>query len=77
MITASHNKPAYNGYKVYWDDGSQIIAPVDKDITSEVKAITDYKMIKKISRKDAEEKAKGREEGFKGRTENHESREEG
>ena len=56
MITASHNKPEYNGYKVYWDDGSQIVAPVDKDIMSEVKAITDYKQIKEISQEEAEEK---------------------
>lgn len=56
MITASHNKPAYNGYKVYWDDGSQIIAPVDVEITNEVKKITDYKMIKVMDRKEAEEK---------------------
>ncbi len=56
MITASHNKPEYNGYKVYWDDGSQIISPVDKDIMNEVKAITDYKSIKEIS----EEEAKSR-----------------
>ena len=56
MITASHNKPAYNGYKVYWDDGSQIIAPVDVGITNEVKKITDYKMIKVMDRKEAEEK---------------------
>ena len=56
MITASHNKPAYNGYKVYWDDGSQIISPVDKDIMSEVKAITDYKVIKEISQEEAESK---------------------
>lgn len=56
MITASHNKPKYNGYKVYWDDGSQIIAPVDKDIMSEVQAITDYKAIKEISIEEAKEK---------------------
>ena len=45
MITASHNPPKYNGYKVYWEDGSQIISPVDKDITNEVKNIKDYKSI--------------------------------
>ncbi len=56
MITASHNKPAYNGYKVYWDDGSQIISPVDTDIMKEVKAITDYKEIKTISKEEAEKK---------------------
>ena len=53
MITASHNKPQYNGYKVYWDDGAQIISPVDKGIMDEVKAITDYKAIKEISEQDA------------------------
>ena len=37
MITASHNKPEYNGYKVYWDDGAQIISTVDKGIMDEVK----------------------------------------
>ncbi len=56
MITASHNKPQYNGYKVYWDDGSQIISPVDKEIMDEVKAITDYKSIKEISKEEAENK---------------------
>ncbi len=56
MITASHNKPQYNGYKVYWDDGSQIINPVDKDIMSEVKAVTDYKSIKEISEEEAKSK---------------------
>ena len=56
MITASHNKPEYNGYKVYWDDGAQIISPVDKGIMDEVKAITDYKTIKEISEEEAKEK---------------------
>ena len=53
MITASHNKPEYNGYKVYWDDGAQIISPVDKGIMDEVKAISDYKSIKQISEEEA------------------------
>ena len=56
MITASHNKPEYNGYKVYWDDGAQIISPVDKGIMDEVKAFTDYKTIKEISEEEAKEK---------------------
>ena len=56
MITASHNKPKYNGYKVYWDDGAQIISPVDKGIMDEVKNITDYRVIKKISEEEAVEK---------------------
>lgn len=50
MITASHNPPKYNGYKVYWEDGAQIVPPVDKDIINEVKAIEDYKEIKKTSK---------------------------
>ena len=53
MITASHNPPKYNGYKVYWDDGSQIIAPRDKDIIAEVRAISDFKEIKTISKEEA------------------------
>lgn len=56
MITASHNKPEYNGYKVYWDDGSQIISPVDKEIMNEVNSISDYKLIKTISEEEAKEK---------------------
>lgn len=54
VITASHNPPQYNGYKVYWADGAQITAPKDKQIISEVNAVTDYSEIKLISKEDAE-----------------------
>lgn len=37
MITASHNPPEYNGYKVYWSDGAQIVPPIDNDIITEVR----------------------------------------
>ena len=53
MITASHNPPKYNGYKVYWDDGSQIVAPRDKDIIAKVRAISDFKEIKTMSKEEA------------------------
>ena len=42
VVTASHNPPEYNGYKVYWEDGAQITAPRDTEIIKEVNAITDY-----------------------------------
>ena len=54
MITASHNPPKYNGYKVYWDDGSQIVAPRDKDIIGKVRNVEKYSQIKTISREEAE-----------------------
>ena len=41
-ITASHNPPEYNGYKVYWEDGAQITPPHDTGIMDEVKKVTDY-----------------------------------
>ncbi|MCR5102476.1 MAG: phospho-sugar mutase [Butyrivibrio sp.] len=42
MVTASHNPPEYNGYKVYWEDGAQVTPPHDTGIISEVNSITDY-----------------------------------
>ena len=56
MITASHNPPKYNGYKVYWDDGAQIVNPRDVDIIGKVKAVTNFSEIKTIDRKEAEAK---------------------
>ena len=46
IITASHNPKEYNGYKVYWDDGGQIVAPHDKNIISEVKKISSINEIR-------------------------------
>lgn len=53
MITASHNPPKYNGYKVYWEDGAQIVPPVDKGIIDEVNKIEDYSKIKTITKEEA------------------------
>ncbi len=44
-ITASHNPPEYNGYKVYWEDGAQITPPHDSGIMGEVKKVTDYNTV--------------------------------
>ena len=53
VVTASHNPPEYNGYKVYWEDGAQIVPPTDGEIIAEVNAITDYSVIKMMNLEDA------------------------
>lgn len=52
-ITASHNPPEYNGYKVYWSDGGQIVPPYDTQIISEVNAISDFNDVKCITEEQA------------------------
>lgn len=54
-ITASHNPPEYNGYKVYWEDGAQITPPHDTGIMDEVKKVTDYAMVKTMTLEAAKE----------------------
>jgi hypothetical protein len=46
VITASHNPKEYNGYKVYWNDGAQIVAPHDNNIIEEVRSVSSVKQIK-------------------------------
>ena len=53
VITASHNPPEYNGYKVYWEDGAQIVEPIDKDIINEVGNIKDFSTIKTMTKEEA------------------------
>lgn len=54
VITASHNPPEYNGYKVYWEDGAQITYPKDIEIIAEVNKVKDYKSVKMMDKESAE-----------------------
>ncbi len=54
VVTASHNPPEYNGYKVYWEDGAQVTAPKDREIIEEVKSIKDYHTVKTMAKADAQ-----------------------
>lgn len=56
VVTASHNPPEYNGYKVYWEDGAQVTAPFDKQIIEEVQSIKDYHTVKTMPKEEAMEK---------------------
>lgn len=56
VITASHNPPQYNGYKVYWEDGGQIVPEQAREIIAEIKEVDDLELVKIMERKEAEEK---------------------
>ena len=53
VVTASHNPPEYNGYKVYWEDGAQVTSPKDTDIITEVNNVTDYHTVKTMDKEKA------------------------
>ena len=56
VLTASHNPPEYNGYKVYWADGAQVVAPRDKGIITEVNAVANFGQIQRMEKAEAVEK---------------------
>lgn len=56
VVTASHNPPEYNGYKVYWSDGCQVTSPRDKEIIAEVNKIAEFEQVKYIEENEGVEK---------------------
>ncbi|MGK0464949.1 phospho-sugar mutase, partial [Clostridium sp.] len=56
VVTASHNPKEYNGYKVYWEDGAQILSSTAKGITDKIQLITDFSAIKLMDMGEAKEK---------------------
>lgn len=56
VITASHNPPQYNGYKVYWSDGGQVVAPIAEELIAEANSIQDFSEIKCMDECDIKEK---------------------
>ena len=56
VVTASHNPVEYNGYKVYWEDGAQVVEPHASGIVNEVNEIKDFNKIKIMSEEEAKEK---------------------
>jgi len=56
VVTASHNPREYNGYKVYWEDGAQILSSIADAITDKIQSITDFSSIKLMDMKEAKEK---------------------
>ena len=55
VITASHNPAEYNGYKVYWEDGGQVIPEQAREIIAEINEIDDFDLVKRIEKEDAQE----------------------
>ncbi len=56
MITASHNPPIYNGFKAFWNDGAQVVPPVDQEIISEYNALVDWASVKHMEFSEALER---------------------
>lgn len=57
MITASHNPPIYNGFKAFWNDGAQVVPPVDKEIINAYNSLNDWGQIKYMPFEEAQQKS--------------------